>query len=195
DRLSVREFGAARDRKGKETRRFLSAVTPEGSVVFSDTAAALCPRLFVIEDEYGAVSARCLARLRSAALAAGLDIISCACPLFPHTKLEHLLIPSIGVGFLTSNSRHKMDFPVYRRIHAARFIDASVLKAKKQQLSFNRRAAGELLLEAVRAAEETKKHHDRMEALHVAAMDWELWEQIADLTVADCLKTAKRRRG
>ncbi len=195
ERLAQREFGTAHDRQGRETRRFLSAVTPVGPVLFSDSAAALCPRLFVIEDEYGAVSARCLAQLRRAALAAGLDVISCACPLFPQTKLEHLLIPSIGVGFLTSNSRHKMDFPVYRRIHAARFIDASVLKSKKQQLSFNRRAAAELLLEASHAAQEAKKHHDCMEAIHISAMDWELWQQIADLTIADCLKTAQRRRG
>ncbi len=178
-RIAGREFAGRADSAegrsgpGKETRRFLSAVTPQGMVVFHGTLQALCPRIYSIEDEHGAASRLLLAELRRRALEAGLDVISCSCPLFPAEKLEHLLIPSIGVGFTTSNPWHKADFPVFRRIHAARFTDTEGLRSRRQLLSFNRRAAKELLSEAVSIAGEAKAAHDAMEAFNIAAMDWE----------------------
>jgi len=89
-----------------------------------------------------------LADLRRRALEAGHDCITCACPLAPYDKIEHLVIPELGLAFTTSNCWHKADFPVYRRIHAARFTDAETLRMKKQVMSFNRRAARELLAAA-----------------------------------------------
>ena len=171
-RIAAREFGCHAPVAGKERRRFLSAVTPEGIVTFHETIQALCPRIYAIEDEYGAASRILLAELRQRALDAGLDIISCACPLAPHDKLEHLLIPSLGLGFTTSNGWHKADFPVYRRVHAARFTDGEGLRSRRQVLSFNRRAARELLNEAIQIAADAKAQHDRMEQFNIRAMDW-----------------------
>lgn len=175
-----------------ETRRFLSAVTPQGYVFFSNSAAALCPKLYVLEDEYGAVSARFMRVLRAQLLETGVDIVTCFSPLSQDAP-SHILIPSLGVGFLTSNSRENVDFPVFRRIHAARFLDNDLLRAKKQQLRFNRRAASEMLGEAIQSAADAKAHHDRMEALHIAAMDWEKWQAIADEAMNTILSVAKDR--
>ncbi|HIW73466.1 MAG TPA: hypothetical protein H9684_04015 [Firmicutes bacterium] len=172
-RIAGREFGGRAEQSGREIRRFLSAVTPQGLVTFHETLQALCPRIYSLEDEYGASSRLLLEELRRRALEAGLDVISCACPLFPKEKLEHLLIPSIGVGFTTSNPWHKADFPVFRRIHAARFTDTEGLRSRRQLLSFNRRAARELLSEAVSIAAEAKAVHDAMERYNIEAMDWE----------------------
>lgn len=179
-RLAAKEGGAHSGTRGKETRRFLSAITPQGHVFLWDTVTALCPRIYVLEDEYGAASSACLTVLRDELLERGVDIVTCPCPLDPAHKLDHLLCPSIGVAFVTSNSHHKVTAPVYRRIHAARFLQGGALPAKKQQLRFNRRAAAELLSEAVAHAEDAKRHHDRMEARHVAAMDWDRWRLLAD---------------
>lgn len=172
-RIAAREFGSGSGQYGKETRRFLSAVTPEGPLIFHETLQALCPRIYALEDEYGAASRLLLAELRQRALNAGLSIVTCACPLSPQDKPEHLLIPSIGVGFTTSNSWHKAAFPVYRRLHAARFTDSERLRAKRQTLSFNRRAVRELINEAVQTAAQAKAAHDRIEEFYGAAMDWE----------------------
>lgn len=172
-RIAAREFGSHSSQTGKETRRFLSAVTPEGIVTFHETIQALCPRIYAIEDDCGAASRMLLADLRQRALDAGLSIITCACPLAPHDKLEHILIPSLGLGFTTSNQWHKADFPVYRRVHAARFTDGEGLRSKRQILSFNRRAARELLNEAIQISADAKALHDKMEQFNIRAMDWE----------------------
>lgn len=175
-----------------EIRRFLSAVTPDGYVFFKETAAALCPKLYVLEDEYGAVSARFMATMRERLLQAGNEIVSCFSPLSKNVP-SHILLPSCGVGFLTSNSRETVDFPVYRRLHASRFTNNDGLREKKQQLRFNRRAATEMLSEAVQCAADAKTHHDCMEALHVTAMDWDKWQAIADEAMATILQIAETR--
>ena len=175
-----------------ETRRFLSAVTPDGYVFFKETAAVLCPKLYVLEDEYGAVSARFMTMARERLLQLGQEIITCFSPLSEEVP-SHILVPSAGVGFLTSNSRERVDYPVYRRLHASRFTDNDALREKKQQMRFNRRAAADMLSEAVRCAVDAKAHHDRMETFHAAAMDWEKWQTIADEAMANIMRIAKAR--
>ncbi len=191
-RLARREFGVPNTTPGRRIRRFLSAVTPEGHRFLSDTATTLCPRLYVLEDDYKAVAPTYMALLADEAVAAGHEAMVCPCPLSP-TDIEHVLIPSLGVGFLTSNRFHKVEFPVYRRIHAVRFIDADAIAAHKQQLRFNRRAAISLLTEAVDASVCAKEHHDHMEALHQRAMDWEAYSRLTDDAMRTLLRIADER--
>lgn len=186
-RLCEKECGVARG-TGREERRFLSAVTPEGPMVLYSTLQALCPRLYVIEDEYGAAGSLLLEELRLRALERGAHLVTCACPLEPTEKLEHLLLPEQGVGFTLSNPWHKADFPVYRRIHASRFTDEEVLGQKRQRLAFNRRAARELLGEAVVSAAEAKAVHDEMERLTVQAMDFTAVDRLREQITAAILR-------
>ena len=172
ERLAVQEFGKGAG-KGRLTHRFLSAVTPEGLVTFSETIQALCPRIYTVEDEQGAAARVLLDDLARYAEAAGVDGIVCPCPLSPDVGAEHVLFPSAGVAFTTSNTFHKADYPVYRRIHATRFCDAARLREKRQIQSFNRRAARELLEQARLCAVEAKTVHDTMEEYSRAAMDWD----------------------
>lgn len=185
-RIAAREFDSKDSQGGgKEIRRFLSAVTPQGLVTLYSTLQAYCPRIYSLEDEYGAAAQLLLSELRRRALEAGYTVISCFCPLDPTGKLEHLLVPELGIGFTTSNPWHKADFPVYRRIHAARFTDLDALRQHKQRLSFNRRAAKELLGEAVYIAAEAKQVHDDMEHFNMAGMDWEGATMLTEWVVSE----------
>lgn len=191
-RLAAREGGKPQAVAGQETRRFFYAVTPKGALFCADSAATLCPRLYILEDEFGAVAPRFTEIVRDTLLQAGHNVITGFDCLRPQTPL-HVLCPTLGVGFLTADSRHPVDFPVYRRVHAARFMPHDALRARRQQLAFNRRAAAELLDEAIAASADAKAHHDRMEALHIAAMDWNLWRDIADRAKADLLAIVRER--
>lgn len=155
-----------------EQRRFLTAVTPKGIQTLFGTALALCPRVFVLDDEHGVAAPLFLQTVRAKAAARNIPFYACPSPFSPD-KLEHLLLPSLGVAILTSNRLHKVDFPVYRRIHASRFLDVGALARHKNRFGFNRRAAKQLLDEAVAAAALAKTWHDRLEAPYIAAMDWD----------------------
>lgn len=170
-RIAVREFPQNDTRPGKEKRRLLSAITPEGVTVLHETIQHLCPRIYSIEDEHGASSRLLINELRQRALENGHNVISCYCPLFPYDKPEHILIPSIGIGFTTSNSWHNADYPVYRRIHATRFTDSERLRMRRQLLSFNRRAARELINEAASIQAEAKDKMDYIRKIYADHID------------------------
>ncbi len=182
DKIAEKEFGDDSS-GGKAIRRFLSAVTPQGLVTQYETLLSLCPRIYAVEDEHGAVARVWMNRIVKRAVTAGHQPIVCACPLAPNDKIEHVLLPEIGVGFTVSNSWHKADFPVYRRIHAARFTDTDALKRKKQRLQFNRRIARELIDEATDLAVLAKAQHDRMEQFNIVAMDWDKAASITEQTL------------
>lgn len=182
-RIARQEFGTE-DGDGRATHRFLSAVTPQGVLTLYGTLQAVCPRIYSVEDEDGAASRLFLEELLRHALATGTDAVVCPCPLSPYDGAEHLLFPSVGVGFTTSNERHKVDFPVYRRLHATRFTDTEALRPRRQRMSFNRRAARELLAQARATAAEAKAVHDKMEAYSIAAMDWARAEAMGEAVIA-----------
>lgn len=177
-RLSDKEFGKKTASFGHETIRFLSAITPEGITFFKDTVAKLCEKVYVLHDEYGASSRILLANLRSLALERGLDIITCYCSLAPAEKIEHILIPSLSIGFVTSNSWHNYDIPAFRAIHSQRFTDNEQIRTKRQRLSFNKKAARELLKEASNILSQALQIHDELESYYINAMDYEKLNEI-----------------
>lgn len=175
-RLAITECGTGTTPDGTLKRRFLSALTPEGWLTFDDTVQALCPRIYAVEDEQGAVAALLLSELQEHALRRGLRCVSCPSPLF--AGVENLLLPEIGVGFMTSHLFHKVDFPVYRRVHVTRFLDMEQFRRYRQRLCFHRRAATELISDAATFSAKAKGVHDRLEAISSTAMNWELYEQL-----------------
>ncbi len=178
-RFAAREFGRPNGQIGTEHRRYLSGITPDGIVVKTDTIPLLCSRVIALEDEYGAVSRYLIRLLRSYALAAGLDVISCLCPMSVCQDLEHIFIPQAGIAVFTENSFHPLPFEPERRIHARRFLDTDVLAEHRCRLKFNRRAAAQLMDESVSLLQNAKSVHDKLERFYIAAMNFEQVDALA----------------
>lgn len=185
DRLIPQKGG-----RGRETTVFLSALTPKGHLVFSETPGLLCDRVVALEDEYGAASRLILSTLRMAALEAGYDIFTGMCPLAPEEKVEHLLIPELRLGFVTRN--RWLALPSTERIvHARRFMDVAALHQKRQRLAFNRRAVNELIAGTCQTLSQAKAIHDQLEALYAPAMDYEKLDAIGQTVLAECRKESR----
>lgn len=178
--IMAREARPTGKTKGRESVRFLSAITDKGPTFFHETAQCLCGRLYLIDDDYGAASRQLLACLRSQLLDGGYDVISCYCPLAPYDKLEHLLVPSLGLGFLTSNRFHRPPVEPDRIIHARRFTDMDALHLRKKRMTFNLKGAGHMLDQAAQLMAEAKATHDKLEAYYRAATDFAAVEAMGD---------------
>ena len=170
---------------GSEQIGLVSAVTPKGIVVFRHTIQTLAARQIVIlQDEYGAVSRLVLEKLREEALRKGHKILSCPCPLSPADKLDHLILPELGLAFVTDNSWHPMAFEGARRIRCRRFADKAMLAGCRVRLGFDRRAARSLLEETSAAQRQAKQNHDQLEGYYKAAVDFaeveKVWQRTAD---------------
>jgi hypothetical protein len=173
-RLCEREFKALPGGRGHESVRFLTAVTNKGNFAFTQTAKSLSDRVYLIKDEYGAASRLILNRVRSAALAAGYDVITCYCPLSPYEKVEHVFVPRLSLGFMTSNRFHDFNESIdaYRYINSQRFSDQQKLKAARRRITFNRKAAAQMLAQSSALLADAKKLHDEMESYYIAATDF-----------------------
>ena len=177
--MAKREIPVIPDKRGKEQQRFISGITPLGMVFYKSTLEKLTDKSIVIQDENGAVSRVIMSVVRTVALESGQDIITCLCPFAAEKKIDHIIIPALGLCFTTANSYHDRE-GTERRIHARRFTSAMALRLKKQRLSFNRRAARELIAGAAEVLGEAKACHDRLEKYYIDAMDYKELEKILE---------------
>lgn len=184
-RLASRKFGPPRGTVGMETKRFLSAVTPDGISIHHNTLETLCDDILVIDDIYGAVSSLLVGCLRRYALGTGLDVISCPCALHSDCGAQHIIIPELRFAVLTSNVYHR--FEGTSTVHASRFTDSTALKAHRSRIAFSRRTARELLEEAAHATRSALDIHDELEGIYKYAMDFDAVQALAEQTADEIL--------
>ncbi len=173
ERTLSREIKQVQSRKAKERSRFLSAITPEGILLFENTIRYYCKQLYVIDDEFGAASNLILQRLKDGAMKRGYDVICCWCPFAPFQKLEHVFVPDLGLGFITSNHWHPIKFDDARTIHSRRFTSLEALSVRKQRISFNKRATNELIDAAQNILKQSQELTDKLEKIYTQSLDHE----------------------
>lgn len=165
--IMARELRGRGSGTGKQTRRFLGSVTHKGPVWRFDSVNALCPRVYALEDTYEQAGPL-LAALREEAARRRYDAIVCPSPEDP-MRTEHLLLPELGLGFVTS--RAGMEYPDKpdRRVR----LDAMAHPADRGRLRLRSRMAAALREEGVAALQDAKAAHDRLEAVYNPYVDFE----------------------
>lgn len=181
--LEEKEIPVSSEKEAKMQRRFLSALTPKGLTLFYDTVSSLCESIWVLEDDFSAVSQVLLKYLTSAALNNGHDCIVCPCVMRPETKIEHLLIPSLNTAFFSSNRFHPWENDKCKTINCRRFYNEELLKDHRARLLFDKKAKDELLTEAVSHLEKAKAIHDDLEKYYIDAMDFEKMNKDIDVLI------------
>ena len=122
---------------GRAVQRFLGGVTWKGVLCQFETVDALCKRVYELADTYGLAHSM-LTHLAAGALASGHDVIVCPSPLFPD-RMEHLLIPSLSLAFVSASPSLPYPKRPYRRIRLDAMADAELLRRNKARLKFSRR--------------------------------------------------------
>ncbi len=189
-RVANREFKVHRKRSiaGKEYIRFLSGITKQGIVMHKNTPYELAENIYLLEDEYGASSKLLLSALRSYALEAGYDVYSCYCPFFPHTKMEHMFIPQLSLGFMTTNKYHPIDVNPYKVINSRRFSDVSELKSRKKRIAFNKKSAFQLLDQAFIQLDEISGYNMKLQNIYGRYTNYDMVECIKDKLLKEIVR-------
>ncbi|MCL2461111.1 MAG: hypothetical protein FWF44_00460 [Defluviitaleaceae bacterium] len=166
-------------KRGREFKRFLNGVTPDGFKCLYGTAAAMAGRVVVLDDEHGIMS-RFLGDLKERFLSAGYDVYACASPIAPLARLEHIIAPEIGCAWVTRNCYQDLsagtsfDFSSadIEKIDAKKFVRPSFFQDNKSRLAFNRKTAKSLLKETVAALADARRVHGGIEERYIGAMDF-----------------------
>lgn len=172
--------------QGKTTRRFLGSVTHKGAIWRYDSVDALCPRVYEFADSWE-LAGESLKALHAAAVEKGWNTIVCPAPEDPE-RIEHLLIPGLGLAFVTS--RPGMDYgkKPFRRIR----LDSMAEPDGKARLKFQTRMAALLRQEAVDALKEAKANHDKLEAVYNPYVDFDGVRTLAALEAGRLLSYLRR---
>ena len=160
-------------KQGTVRRRFLSAWSCQGRVLLSDTLAAYCDRLYLLDNALG-LGYAALSQLAALAEAQGCDAIACPDPLEPEA-LEALLLPELRLGFLAAEDFDSAALPPLpcRRLRldalALRYLPPDERAALRQR----RKESRALLAAATGTLAQAKTLHDELEAVYHPYVDFD----------------------
>ncbi len=169
--IARRELRGGGSRHGRLDRAFLGGMTHQGELCRFDTVDALCPRRYVIADSYG-LAAAALSRTADAAAEAGYDALVCPNPDRPQ-EAAHLLIPALGLAFVTSTARLPYVGESYRRLRVDAMAEAKLTRAEKAKIRLLDRIERSVRDEAVAALSRAKREHDALEAAYNPCVDFD----------------------
>ena len=172
-----RELPRRRGVTGQVRQRFLGAVTHMGQLCLFDTALVQCGRIYELSDSYG-LAHELLSHLLAGAVAAGCDVVACPDPMAPD-RLAHILLPKLGLAFLSSTPALPFPGTPYRRIRLDAAVDKDLLRRSRPRLRFVRKVAAALEEEAVASLAQAKAMHDELEAVYNPFVDFALADQMA----------------
>lgn len=171
--VCTREFGTApKDAKpGRCDRLFLSAVTSEGRIFFPDTVAALCTRVYLLDDGCG-LAEEFLHTVRTHAVRCGLDVISCPDALIP-SRTQAVLVPSRGVGFLAGTAADVPDGLSQRHIRLDVLPDPERQRTLRRAMRSDARQQQLALERAIEQLRMAALLHNELEAVYRPCMDFD----------------------
>ena len=156
--------------------RFLGSATCQGPLWRFDSAEALCPRIYQLQDSYD-LAVPLLEQLHDAARDRGFSAVLCPDPEHPR-RLQHLLLPELGVAFLTSREGMRCQGSAYRRIRIDAMVPTAHYRQYRSRLRFTARMAAALRQEAQEALAEAKAAHDALEAVYRPHVDFARADEI-----------------
>lgn len=180
--IITRELRRRGGEAGKTTRRFLGSITHRGYIWRFDSVDALCPKVYELDDSWE-LAGEALSAFHRAASENGWNTIVCCSPEEP-ARPEHLLIPGLGLAFVTSrpNMEYRGGKP-FRRVR----VDAMAAPEGRGRLRFQVRMAALLREEGIAALREAKACHDQLEAVYNPYVDFDGVRTLAALEAARLL--------
>lgn len=178
-RVSSRYFKKPSGKIGIEKKRLFDAVTPKGYYFLNETANLLCDEKIVFEDDFGVAASKLIGEIRSYALASGFSVISS--PSINREKaIRHIIIKELSLGFFTADKLCSLNITPTKTVSLRRFYSLSEISAHKSRLTFAKKAANELMKEAICSLKIAKGIHDELEKCYIDAMNFEKLNSIAD---------------
>jgi len=169
---------------GKRYVRYLSGYTPTGISCCTDTVYTVCDRLIGLYDDFGS-SAAALADCADAALRAGLDVYDCLDPLYSENRTEHVLIPSLRLGFVRIRHGENL-FSVDKRINLNPYVQLPDSREAKQNLKSLRLRRKEAIEEGISQIAQAKQYHDLLEQTYRPYIDFKGIENLTKECLSKC---------
>lgn len=160
---------------GAVSNRFLSAISCNGSATHDATIYALCDKGLIIEDEIN-LSSYIISRFISYFKRSGFDVIAFRNPLCPEYKIDHIVVPKLRFGIVTSNSIFYTEFENdnFKRINTKSFTNKDYISQNKNKIALRKKIVTQLLDSVTEDLKKIKELHDNLEEYYISSIDYSL---------------------
>jgi len=179
-------------KEGSIRRLFASAITPNGYVNYLSTLLE-GNKVYMLEGRPGTGTEKVISKVMETAVEKGYDVEAYYCALNP-LKLEHLVIPKLGVALATSNEYHKINIKDIVPINLDEYIDNKILDKYKCELEYNKEQFDSIMDSAIKSIAKAKEIHDRMETYYISNMDFEAIKICFEVTLTRILQYAEESK-
>lgn len=167
--------------RGRERKLFASAFTPEGNVNYIKNLLDGY-KVYVIKGYPG----KSLDKIGEMAMNRGFDTEKYYCPMFPDSKIDHLLIPKLNLAFTVSNEYHSFDKG--ETVDFGEFCSKYILEQYREEREFAKLQTDRLINCALSSIGKAKQYHDELEKYYIPAMDFGKIDAIYEKTVKEVLE-------
>ena len=154
---------------GSDKYRFLGSITCKGNIEMLESITKLCERVYLLYDSFS-LAASMLDQIHTAARTKGYSAILCPDPEHME-RLRHILIPDLGLAFITAVKDTTCNITPYRRIHIDAMLSPTHMSKWKGRLKFLRKMEKTLQEEGISALKDAKAAHDALETLYYPYID------------------------
>lgn len=158
--------------KGNIKKMFASAITPGGLKNSLNSLGEGLDRVIGLELPVGFRTEQILKPVADKLVREGYDIEEYYCPLDPHCKLEHIIIPSEKTGVFTCNKYHRAD-RTDENFSLNVTADTEDNKMRYCILLEQQAEAEHNIMKAVEILKHAKIEHDNIEMYYKDAMDYD----------------------
>lgn len=155
--------------KGKVEFRQLSAFTTENYITKSLSSDY---SVYLLRDDFFAGSDKFLRTAADYLVNSGCDVVVSECNMHHTPVFEHVFSETAKTAFMTSNFFNKFMDLKAAKINFSRFYRKELISAKKQRLSFDRKASLELADEAAETLADALAIHDELEKKYIDSIDF-----------------------
>lgn len=161
-------------RRPKIAKRFLSAITPDGTRTLTETINLLGKNIILLEDRW-LIGSTFLNYIDHKLTEKGIDHLNSYHPLLGKTTLHHIIIPSANLSIVSKDGYFDSFFEenqIIKKINTLSFIEKEFLDSNKNKLAFSKKLQRELIRLATDKLNEAKTIHLQIEQEYAKGTDF-----------------------
>ncbi len=170
--------------EAKINNRFLSAISCNGSALQEKTITDICKNGIILEDELN-LSSYIISKFIAYFKRSGYEMFLFHNPLCPEYKIDHIIIPKINFGIITSQPIFTTEIhnEKFKIINTKKFISKSYTSENKNKLSLRKKIIPQLISSATEELKEIKSLHDDLEKYYIKSIDYKSLNEYSDVII------------
>ena len=153
-------------------------------------------KVYIISNPVGLCATSLLNIFSESVIYRGFDIELYYCPMKPESKIEHLLVPELGIAFISVNKYHDLEpweiatdeegkhNPEIVHIDMNDMLDRRKLEKLENLIESNCDSMDKLICDGIGYLKRAKQEHDYLESFYIPNMDFKKIDELRDEIIA-----------